>query len=117
MAYFRLLIPGFYIIYIIKGKSAKNEFWANFKKMAYFRLIFGHFPLIKTQNKKPMVLMVIRCPKLEYWYLGSLYIETIGFQRPAHKKRFFILWYTLIYIDISRASWVIFDHEDFKNSA
>ena len=32
----------------------------------------------------------------ENWYLGSSYIETIGFRRPAHKKGFFILWDTLM---------------------
>ena len=31
----------------------------------YFRLIFGRFPLMKTQIQKPMVLMVSRCPKIE----------------------------------------------------
>ena len=28
--------------------------------------------------------------KSENWYLGSSYIETIGFRRPAHKKGLFI---------------------------
>ena len=34
----------------------------------------------------------------ENWYLGSSYIETIGFRRPAHKKGFFILRNTLVFI-------------------
>ena len=32
-------------------------------KIAYFRLIFGRFPLKKPQNQKPIVLMVSTCPK------------------------------------------------------
>ena len=45
--------------------------------------------------------MVSMCPKtLENWYFGSLYIETIGFRRPAHKKGFFILWDTLMLLSI-----------------
>ena len=34
--------------------------------------------------------------KSENWYLGSLYIEKIGFRRPAHKKVFFIFRNTLL---------------------
>ena len=42
--------------------------------------ILGSFPLIKTQNQKPMVLMVSWVSKkFENWHLGSVYIETIGF--------------------------------------
>ena len=33
------------------------------------------------------------------WYLGSLYIETIGFRRSAQKKGFFILRNTLVVTD------------------
>ena len=58
-------------------------------------LISGRFPLIRSQNQKPMVLMVSMCPKTLNWYLGSSYMETIGFQRPAQKKGLFILRNTL----------------------
>ena len=37
----------------------------------------------------------------ENWYLGSSYIETIGCRRPAHKKGFFILRNTLIFMLVS----------------
>ena len=54
-------------------------------------LISGPFPLIKPQNQKPMVLNGQYVSKnSENWYLGSSYIETIGFRRPAHKKGLFI---------------------------
>ena len=41
--------------------SYEYHYWVSFGqilKMAYFRLIFGRFPLIKSQNQNPMVLSV-----------------------------------------------------------
>ena len=46
--------------------SYEYHYWVSFGqilKIAYFRLIFGPFPLIKPPNQKPMVLMVSMCPK------------------------------------------------------
>ena len=41
--------------------SYEYHYWVSFGqilKMAYFRLIFGRFPLIKSQNQNPMLLSV-----------------------------------------------------------
>ena len=75
--------------------SFSSEFWANFEN----HVIYAHFwpispyktPKSKTYGANGQYVF----KKSENWYLGSLYIETIGFRRPAHKKGFFILRNTL----------------------
>ena len=41
--------------------SYEYQYWMSFGqilKIAYFRLIFGRIPLIKSQNQNPMLLSV-----------------------------------------------------------
>ena len=50
--------------------SYEYHYWVSFAqilKMAYFMLIFGRFPLIKSQNQNPMMLSV------NFWYKTSIF--------------------------------------------
>ena len=53
--------------------------------------------------------------KSENWYLGSSYIETIGFRRPARKKVFFILRNTLSPIGQGPFNQILFPKVDVYN--
>ena len=77
--------------------TASNR--ANFEN----RVIYAHFwPISSYQAPKSKTYGASGqyvSKKSENWYLGSSYVETIGFRRPALKKGFFILRNTLIYTD------------------
>ena len=49
----------------------------------------------------------------ENWYLGSSHIETIGFRRPAHKKRFFILRNILVDAQERGCLTIVCDNDGF----
>ena len=78
-------------------KSFSGEFWAIFENL----VIYAHFwtishyktPKSKTSGANGQYMS----KNYENLYLGSSYIETIGFWRPTHKKRFFILRNTLMH--------------------
>ena len=66
--------------------SFSVKFWANFEN----RVIYAHFWPISLYKTPKSKTFSANGQNFENWYLGSSYIETIGFRRPAHKKGLFI---------------------------
>ena len=76
-------------------------FVANYPQKWWNRLSF-HMNIITGR-------VLGKLKKIAIWYLGSLYIKTIGFWRPAHKKGFCILRNTLLNSTFSRQGlpWLV----------
>ena len=68
------------------GPPSKN--YDQILKFAYFGLIFGQFPLIKSPNQYPMVHyggQFLRY-KSDFWKLASIYTETARYKWPGQKN-------------------------------